>query len=78
MSKNFKYQMWAGLGSSMILFCMPLGIYTSLQGMKLQRRLKIGDYEEVEKCVSRIKISWGVVIAFYVLLILLAATGAFD
>lgn len=78
MTKNFKYQMWAGLGGSMILFCTPLGIYTCLQGMKLQRRLKIGDYDEVEKCVSHIKVSWGIVIAFYVLLIILAATGALD
>ena len=60
----------------MVLICMPLGIYTCLQAMKLQRRLKIGDYEEADKCVSHIKISWGVVFALYVLLIILTATGA--
>ncbi len=78
MSNNFKYQLWAGLGAAMVLFCMPLGIYTGLQGMKLQRRLKIGDYEEVEKCISHIKISWVVVFAFYILIGILAATGVFD
>ena len=78
MNKNFKDLIWSGLGVSLILFCTPIGIYSGIQGLKLQRRLKIGDTNEVEKCKSRIKISWGITILFYIIIIILATTGVLD
>ena len=78
MNKNFKDLMWMGLGVSLIFLCTPIGIYSGIQGLKLKRRLKIGDTNEVEKCKSRIKISWGITILSYIIIIILAATGVLD
>lgn len=78
MNKNFKDLIWSGLGVSLIFLCAPIGIYSGIQGLKLQRRLKIGDTNEVEKCKSRIKISWGITILSFIIIIILAATGVLD
>lgn len=78
MSKEMKYRIWAGIGASLLVLCLPLGIYSAIEGTKLFRRAKIGDYSNADKCVSHIKASWIITIAFYVLMIILAATGALD
>lgn len=70
--KYFKYRLWAGLGTALILYCLPVGIYTCLQGMKIFRLLKIGDTSTADKCVKHIKISIISVIAFYVLIVIIA------
>ena len=78
MSKDSKYRLWASTGIIMILFCTPIGIYSGILGSRILRFLKIGDYEQIEKCVSRIKICGIIVIAFYVLAIILGSLGVLD
>lgn len=78
MKKNFKDLIWSGLGFALLFFCWPIGIYSGIQSIKLQRRLKIGDTNEVEKCKFRIKICWGITLFFYILTIILALTGVLD
>lgn len=78
MKIEFKYRIWIALGSTLILFCTPIGIYSSFQSIKALRRLKLGDYKALERCVINIKRSWLVVLIFYVLILVLGLTGAFD
>ena len=78
MKIEFKYRIWIALGSTLILICTPIGIYSSFQSIKAIRRLKIGDYEALEKCVINIKRSWLVVLIFYIFLLVLGLIGALD
>lgn len=78
MKIEFKYRIWIGLGSALIFFCTPIGIYSSLQSIKAIRRLKLGDYEALEKCIVNIKRSWLIVLIFYAFLLILGITGALD
>lgn len=78
MKIEFKYRIWIGLGSALIIFCTPIGIYSSLQSIKAIRRLKLGDYEALEKCIVNIKRSWLIVLIFYAFLVILGLTGALD
>jgi len=71
MKKEFKYRIWVGLGHALIFFCIPIGIYSSFQSIKAVRRLKLGDYEALERCVINIKRSWLVVLIFYVFFLVL-------
>lgn len=78
MNGSFKQRLWIGLGIACIFMCTPVGIYTCYQAIKMERCLRIGDLDEFENRKRNIKIGWGVVIAFYVIMIILSASGVLD
>lgn len=78
MTDNLKARLWMGIGTSSIVLCLPVGIYGALQGAKLYRSFKIGDFETVEKCKRNIKVSWAIIAIGYALVILLGITGVLD
>lgn len=78
MKIKFKYRIWIALGYVLVFYCTPIGIYSSLQSIKAVRRLKLGDYEALDKCIVNIKRSWLVALIFYAFLLILGLTGALD
>lgn len=78
MNENLKQRMWLGLGVATIVFCLPIGLYTAYQGIKMEKCLRIGDLEEFESRKGKIKTAWLIILACYVVMIILKYLGVFD
>lgn len=61
-----------------IMFCLPLCIYTMVQGNKVERSLLIDDLEAANYYYKKVKKAALIMIAFWLFFLILAISGVLE